>query len=377
MKPGAAMITVSLIISLLSFTAEAQPAPLQGLLNNPESVVYDPPRCRYLVSNWSDGNIIAIDSLGNQTYFNTEMDQAAGLHIVENTIYAASTEGTITGIIGFDLETGTRIFTLDIPEKVLLNDITSDGSEYLYVTDCEADRIYTVRLSDLTCSVLVDSGLGYPNGILYDENAEKLLVLNGGLSGRPLLAVNLADTSLSVVVETGLNAIDGLTTDNDGYTYFSSWFTDKVYRYDSEFTNPAEIVSEGHYNPADIFINTIDDILAVPNFNGNTVDLIPLLPQSSPGGGTVRGEISLTIQPNPFRNEIAVTYQIPSCESVDELSIFGLDGRLIRTFPDAGEFGELTWMGIDDNGNTLPPGVYIIVIRTSDEILTQQILKLN
>lgn len=371
------MITVLCVMSLLPLTAQAQCIPIQGLLNNPESVVYDQPRCRYLVSNWGDGNIIAIDSLGNQTYFNTEMDQAAGLHIVGNVIYAAATEGSITGIVCFDLETETRIFTLDIPEKVLLNDITSDGSEYLYVTDCEANRIYCVRLSDMTYSILVDSGLGYPNGILFDETGNRLLVLNGGLAGRPLLAVDLADTSLSVVVETGFNAIDGLSVDNDGFTYFSSWATDKVYRYDSEFTNPAVIISEGHNNPADIFVNTIDNILAVPNFNGNTVDLIPLLPQSILSGGDVTNEISLSTQPNPFRNEITIEFQIPSCESFRKLNIFGLDGRLIRTFPNAGEFEQLTWMGIDEKGNTVPSGVYIIVIETSDEISSRQILKLD
>ncbi|RKZ09360.1 hypothetical protein DRQ25_06700 [Candidatus Fermentibacteria bacterium] len=371
------MITVLCVMPVLPLTALAQRTPIQNLLNNPESVVYDPPRCRYLVSNWGDGNIIAIDSLGNQTPFNTEMDQAAGLHIVGDVIYAASTEGSITGIVSFDLATGTRIVTMDIPEKVLLNDITSDGSEHLYVTDCDANRIYCVRLSDMTYSILIDSGLGYPNGILFDEIGNRLLVLNGGLASRPLLALDLADTSLSLVVETGFNAIDGLSVDNDGFTYFSSWSTDKVYRYDSEFTNPPDIISEGHSNPADIFVNTIDNILAVPNFNGNTVDLIPLLPQSTPSGGAMTSEISLTTQPNPFRNEITLEYQIPSCETVRKLNIFGLDGRLIRTFPDAGEFGELTWTGRDENGNTVPSGVYIVVVMSSDEISARQILKLD
>lgn len=78
------------------------------------------------------------------------MSQSAGLHIVGDVVYAASTYGSVTGIIGIDLETGIRIFTMDIPKKQLLNDITSDGSEYLYVTDSEADRIYSVRLSDMT-----------------------------------------------------------------------------------------------------------------------------------------------------------------------------------------------------------------------------------
>lgn len=43
----------------------------QNLLNNPESVVFDAPRDRYIVSNWGDGSIIQIDSNGTQSYFST------------------------------------------------------------------------------------------------------------------------------------------------------------------------------------------------------------------------------------------------------------------------------------------------------------------
>ncbi len=50
-----------------------QDAPQQNLLNNPESVVFDQLRCRYLVSNWGDGNIVSIDSLGNQAFFLTSL----------------------------------------------------------------------------------------------------------------------------------------------------------------------------------------------------------------------------------------------------------------------------------------------------------------
>ena len=97
-----------------------------NLLNNPESVVYDPIYNRYLVSNWEDGNIIEIDNNNNQQYFSTILEQSAGLHIVNNTLYAASTYGPVTGLVGFDLATGEIVSRVDIPDKELLNDITSD-----------------------------------------------------------------------------------------------------------------------------------------------------------------------------------------------------------------------------------------------------------
>ncbi len=376
MNTRTVLIAVLCLVTLVPVTAMAQQIPLLNLLNNPESVVYDPPRFRYLVSNWGDGNIIAIDSLGIQSPFNTDMDQAAGLHIVGDIVYAASTYGSVTGIIGIDLETGIRILTMDIPKKNLLNDITSDGSEYLYVTDSEANRIYSVRLSDMTYSVLVDSKLGYPNGIIFDESNNRLLVVNDELAGGPILAVDLADTTVSLVVNTGLQA-DGISFDGDGYTYISSWAFDKVYRYDTMFTHPPEIVSEGHNNPADIFVNTIDDILAVPNFHGNFVDLIPLAPQSVSGGGIALPELSLTAYPNPFREAITVEYLIPSGESTGNLSVYNLNGRLVSKFTEPGESGEFTWMGTDHNGKAVPPGVYLILFTAQGITMSGLIVKLD
>lgn len=350
--------------------------PCDNLLNNPESVVYDAPRDRYLVSNWADGNIVAIDSAGVQSYFNTQMDQAAGLHIVGDVIYAASTEGSLTGIIGFDLETGTMVSVADITEKELLNDITSDGSEYLYVTDCDADVIYRVRLSDMDYTVLVDAGLGYPNGIIHDDALNRLLVLNGGLVGRPILAIDLATTAISVVVETGLNAIDGLSVDANGLTYFSSWMTDKVYRYDTAFSDPPEVVSEGHTNPADIFVNTIDGILAVPNFDGNTVDFLELQPQSAHDSSTPDAA-ELKAYPNPFRSFITFDFSSVQGISGNHLVIRSLDGRVVRELDCSGVSGSIAWSGDDSRGRPLPSGIFAVSAEIDGIVSSMLVLKVN
>ncbi len=62
---------------LLSSTAFAQ------LLNNPESVAYDPLRNCHYVSNWGDGRIVKVDSLGEQSIFNSDMSRVAGEHQLE------------------------------------------------------------------------------------------------------------------------------------------------------------------------------------------------------------------------------------------------------------------------------------------------------
>ena len=59
----------------------------QNLLSGPECVVFDSLHNRYLVSNWNNGNIIAIDSAGNQSYFKQRSGHALGNCIVGNSFF--------------------------------------------------------------------------------------------------------------------------------------------------------------------------------------------------------------------------------------------------------------------------------------------------
>ena len=247
-----------------------------NLLNNPESVVYDLSNHRYLVSNWEDGNIISINESGQQQIFNDTLQHVAGLHIINDVLYACSYQGTLSGIVGFDLSTTDIVFHVQIPGMTLPNGITSDTSEYLYVTAYFADKIFKINISDSTSITLVDSGLTYPNGAEFDFANNRLLVMNEGMQGAPIIAVDINTGITSTLVETNISSTDGLTIDDKGNTYFSSWSTNKVYRYDETFTNPPEVVSSGHSEPADIFFNKLDNILAIPNFNSNSVDFIQL-----------------------------------------------------------------------------------------------------
>jgi len=254
----------------------------QNLLNNPESVVYDLSHDRYLVSNWTDGNIIQINNLGQQSYFNQVLESTAGLHIVGDTLFVSSNEGNYSGIVGFSLISSEIVFHVDIVEKQLLNDITSDNSGNLYVTDSEANKIYKIQIQNMSYTTLISSGLGYPNGIVYNKTIGSLFVLNGGLPNRPMISIDLERLVLTRIVDLNVDGTDGLTTSNNGNTYFSSWGTDKVYCYDKNFNNPPAIISEGHNNPADIYFNDHYAVLAIPNFNSNSIDFISI------GGAVIR-----------------------------------------------------------------------------------------
>ena len=105
--------------SIFSYVARAQ-----SLYNNPESVVYDSVRNRYLVSNVGGGNIVQVNSDGSTSYFSTVLTRTLGMVIIGDTLYVAD----ITGVVGFDLSTSQRIRTIPISGMDILNDITTDGT---------------------------------------------------------------------------------------------------------------------------------------------------------------------------------------------------------------------------------------------------------
>jgi sugar lactone lactonase YvrE len=273
------------------------------LLYQPESVVFDSTHNRYLVSNWGNGAIVQIDSLGAQSFFNISLNQVAGLHIVGDTLWASSNNGPSAGLIGFDLETGAILVQLPLPGMQLLNDIVSDTSGNLYITEYLADMIFRVRLSDLSSSIFVSEGVYSPNGLLHDRDNNRLLVISEDGVGGPILGVSLEDSSLHPVVVTGLSNADGLAEDNQGNVYVSSWTCNCVSMYDSEFINPRVVVSTGHSGPADIFYNKQDDILAVPNFNRSTVDLLSFKDPDGDGIGEFIDNCPNTPNSNQANND--------------------------------------------------------------------------
>jgi len=339
------------------------PCHSQNLLNNPESIVYDSVYDRYLVSNCGDGQIVQIDSNGMQSYFNTDLSNTLGLHIVGDTLFVSSNSGPYSGIVGFLLASGEIVFHVNITEKQLLNDIASDQSGNLYVTDCDANKIFKVHMNSQTYTTLIDDGLGYPNGILFDEQNNRLIVLNCLLSWQPILSVSLDDLSVSTIVETGIHSIDGLTEDNYGNYYFSSWSTDRVYRYDPSFTNPPEIIAGGYTDPADIYYNKLDNVLAIPNFNADTIIFLPFNPvRIDDSENEKTGYIH--VYPNPFSGMFNISSEL-LMTSGTVTSVYDMNGRLVNS--SHSETIYLSENTICFDGSQLQAGVYIVNVRSAKE----------
>jgi len=251
-----------LLILALPFLAYSQQ------LLQPESAVYDLPRERYLISNFGNGRLIAIDKNGIKSLFAEGKSSSAGLHIIDDTVYVGCGG---EGVLAYNLVTGDEVMDLLIPGSVLLNDVTADTSGNLYVSDPYGNKIYKIKLSDRSYSVLVDY-VYWPNGLLFNKKLNRLLACTS--TTRLIYSVDMNDGTMTELVNVNIGHLDGLAEDNAGNFYVSSQGVNAVYRYNSDFTSDRELVSSGHNGPADIYYNKWHEILVVPNIGDNTVDFI-------------------------------------------------------------------------------------------------------
>jgi DNA-binding beta-propeller fold protein YncE len=250
--------------------------------NVPESVAFDQLKNRYFISNYGDGNIILIDSAGEKTCFKKELSKSLGMIIHQNILYVVENPNTIKG---FDISNGSPVLDLHINEALFLNDITCDDSGHLYITDSNAKAVFKINIIPKTYSLFVKTELDNPNGIVYDKLNNRLVVCYFR-ENAPLDAISLEDSTISTIKFTGFDNLDGLTQDESGNFYVSSWGSGNfssgfkkegtIYKYDNLFTKEPVIVSTGHLGPADIYFNIQKNELAIPLFLENNVIFLPL-----------------------------------------------------------------------------------------------------
>ncbi len=244
---------------------------------SPESAAYDPLSKRYFISNYGDGNIIQIDSAGKKSYFKKGLSRSLGMIIKDNTLYVVT---NFKMVKGFNLSDTTETFTIQIEEAVFLNDITADEAGFLYVTDSNDKAVYKIDISRQTYALLVRPEQGGPNGIIFDKANNRLIICHfrekAGID-----AIPLDDLELSPILKTDINNLDGITLDEQGNFYMSSWeagsFSEgypregKIYKFDNQFKNKPVVVIDGLHGPADIYFNKAKQELVIPLFLDNEV----------------------------------------------------------------------------------------------------------
>ncbi len=212
-------------------------------LEQPESALFDAANNRIIVSNIvgnpgdADGNgylsVLSMDGKTVTRHWTDRMDGPKGMAISGGKLYVAD----ITKVRVVDLASGRLLDSIVVPDAVFLNDMTTDQSGKVYVTDMLADTIYRID-GDRPELFVRDAMLASPNGVFADGN--RLIVASWGKGIKPdfstaepggLLAVDLVSKVVSPLPGAQKFAdLDGVVAIG-GAIYATAFMTGTLYRY--------------------------------------------------------------------------------------------------------------------------------------------------
>lgn len=254
-------------------------------LEQPESALFDAANNRIIVSNISgnpgeaDGNgylsLLSLDGKTVTQHWTDGMDAPKGMAIAGGRLYVAD----ITKIRVVDLASGRLIASIAVPNAVFLNDMTSDQTGKVYVSDMLAETIYRID-GDKPELFARDALLASPNGVFAD--GDRLIVASWGKgikadfsTAEPggLLAVDLATRKITPLPGAQNFAdLDGVVAIGDAI-YATAYMTGTLYRYKAGGTPEAV----AHFKPGSADIGTDGkSILYVPLMSEGEVAALKL-----------------------------------------------------------------------------------------------------
>lgn len=330
-----------------------------------ESVEYDPAQNRFF-SSANGGSIVQRAQDGTVSFFGSGLQASYGMEVMNNTLFAI--EGS--NVYGYDLDTETQVMQISISGASFLNGMASDGENRLWVTDFSAKRIHEIDVSDYdnpTSTVVVSNTVSTPNGIVYDDEENRLIFVNWGTNA-PIKQVDLSNSIVTTIATTNLGNIDGIDNDSYGNFYLSSWSPNRITRYDAAF-NVSEVISApGISSPADICYAQAIDTLAIPNGNG-TVTFVGF--STTTEVESFANELDFKVFPNPLSSNSEVVFHLEKAQLV-RITLNGVDGRLVQevlnTKLPAGR-QRVVLSGID-----MAAGQYLLTLETPEGLASRNVV---
>ncbi len=371
--------TLVMMVLLLS----VQSAFAQNLLNQPESVTWDHINEQWLVSNYASGEIVAIDTTGEQSIFSDLLPSTVGLKVHDDMLYAASSDG----VAMFDLASGNLIGLVDVPEAALLNDIDFDLQGNLFVSDYWGNQIFKVDTDLLSYDLFIDYGIIAPNGMIFDEEFNRMIVCGHNGSTSMIHSFDVTTAATELLLYPNIYSLDGLARDIQGNIYISSWHTDTVYKFEgNNINNNIEVAATGFIDPADIFIHPTNNILAVPNFYADSVSFVQLdMPIGVEDNSIPPTNYSLTNYPNPFNPTTTISFETTDLNENTRIEIYNIKGQKVKEFkipnssspiPNSSSLtpNQITWNGTDQINRPVSSGIYFARMKVGDQEISHKML---
>lgn len=278
-------------------------------LATPESVLWDDTRRVWYVSNINgsptarddNGFIVRLSANGallDSLPFISGADDDITLNAPKGMALRADTLWVtdIDAVRGFDVTTGTHVADIDLSGQnaTFLNDIAVSNEGALYITDSgiafTADgavthpgqsRVFEIRDRTVRQAVVLPRQSA-ANGIAWHPALNAWLIVG---FNTPNIFSWVTGAKEATVVGTGPGGGDGIVILADGSALYTSWA-------DSSLTLFAHGMSttlrRGLNSPADLGYDPRRNLVAVPLFADNRVELWPVTPSARPASAVLR-----------------------------------------------------------------------------------------
>lgn len=252
----------------------------------PESVRYDPDQDVYFVSNMAgpgslkDGNGYIARVFAGATDRAEVFIQGGKNSVVLNAPKGMALRGDtlwvadIDVLRGFDRRTGAPLATIDLrPQRaVLLNDVAVGPDGALHVTDTGiamtdkgviyqgGDRIFRIAPDRTVSTIASGAGLGRPNGITWDPDGKRWIVVSFDPFRSEVYAIRPGD-SVRTILARGPGKFDGVERLADGRLLVTCWADSSLHVIDGQHT---QRVVRDLWQPADLGVDTRRGLIAIP-----------------------------------------------------------------------------------------------------------------
>jgi hypothetical protein len=353
------MKKITIRIAALLFMLSGATA-ISQTYDGPESAEYDYANSRWLIGNTGSNKILARDTNGQLSVFINDVGAGPyGIEIVGNVLYCCSG----SSVKGYNLSDGANVFNVAVGGNAFLNGLAHDNSGDLYATDFSGKKIFKIVVATQTSSAVATGLIQSPNGIVFDQANNRCVFVNWGTNA-PIKAMDVTTFAVSTIATTTLNSCDGITRDGNGDYYISAWGSQSVYRYNSQFTGQPEVIATNLSDPADIFYNTADNILAIPSSGDDTVDFLSVTLGTSSFTDRFR---SVKIFPNPVVANSVIGFELAEPMEVSA-QIFDIQSRSVHTIKFTEGAIQSGQVAIGEAG--LRPGAYFIVLKADSYLKT-------
>ena len=267
-----------LLSALVSVTLKADESlnAITGFVS-PESVVQDAKGDIYVseigeFNKDGDGKITRISIDGKLSTFANGMDDPKGLTFIGKSLYVTDKNR----VLKVEPDGKWSVFgsTMAFPQTpIFLNDITSDESGNLYVSDSgnlksggaifkiSKNKKITLVLNENTPEILAPNGLWIAKNDLYEVD----------FSSGILYKINLKTKSISKIAE-GLGGGDGLVKFGDNF-FISDWKNGKIYKVQG---NKVSLYKDGFTAAADIALSYDKKSIITPDMKAGSVTIVPI-----------------------------------------------------------------------------------------------------